>query len=361
MDIERRIAEVYQLCRTPEEIERAFDELQAKFDDQITSRLAEARKVLLENFDEAVVERLRVRKEDAQRNLTDHQRWLLNLTSHELKGDAKFNEPKRFTYSGITYHLEWQKAEANGDEFYNSMHALAQDVIKRATERKLPVAELAFDYAGYGGKISELEALIGARGWLEVSVLSVESLEREDALILSGCIDTAEQVSDYSRSFTPLDEDLCRKLLLLPARVTRNMDSYGGQEWTSRRRNDFALSKLNQIQERNGKYFDEEVLKLDGRADDLKGNLEREIQTVDQKIEEARIKARVSMPLTTKLEVQKELRTLEKRRNSKRRELYEKQDGIDRERDGLIRQTESRLLKRRPAISPLFLIRWVVQ
>jgi adenine-specific DNA-methyltransferase len=82
---------------------------------------------------------------------------------------------------------------------------------------------------------------------------------------------------------------------------------------------------------------------------------------VDQKIEEARMKARASMPLTTKLEVQKELRPLERRRNLMRRELYEKQDGIDRERDGLIRQTESRLRDRRQGISPLFLVRWVLQ
>lgn len=362
VDIERRIAEVYQQCRSPEAIERAFDDLQAQFDDQITNRMAEAKKALLENFDEEVAERLRVHKEDAQRNLTDHQRWLLNLTRHELKGAAEFDhlEP-RFTYSGIGYHLDWRSAESKGDNFYTSESALARDVIKRAVDRKLPVAELVLDYAGYGGKISGLESLAGSRGWLEVSVLTVESLEREDALIYCGCIDTAQPASDYSRSFSPLDQDLCRKLLMLPARVARNMDSYGGQEWITWRRNDFARSKLTHIEERNGKYFDEEVLKLDGWADDLKGNLEREIRGVDQKIDEARAKARASMSLTTKLETQKELRNLERRRNLMRRELYEKQDGIDRERDGLIRQTESRLLNRRQGISPLFLVRWVLQ
>lgn len=324
--------------------------------------MAEAKKALLENFDEEVAERLRVHKEEAERNLTDHQRWLLNLTRHELKSEVEFEklEP-RFAYLGIRYHLDWRSAEAKGDNFYNSECALARDMIKRATERRLTVPEMAFDYNGYGGKISELEAMVGARGWLGVSVLTVESLEREDALIFSGCIDTAQPASDYSRSFTPLGQDLCRKFFLLPARVTREMDSYTGLEWIIGKRNDFIRSKLSEIEERNGKHFDEEVLKLDGWADDLKGNLEREIQSLDQKIDEARTKARSSESLTAKLEAQKELRNLERRRNLMRRDLYEKQDGIDRERDGLIRKTESRLSNRKQTIRPLFLIRWVIQ
>ena len=113
VDIERRIAEVYQQCRSPEAIERAFDELQAQFDDQITNRMAEAKKALLENFDEEVAKRLRVHKEEAQKNLTEHQRHLLNLTRHELKGAAGFDRDEpRFTYSGISYHLDWRSADA---------------------------------------------------------------------------------------------------------------------------------------------------------------------------------------------------------------------------------------------------------
>jgi superfamily II DNA/RNA helicase len=38
VDIERRIAAVYQTCRSPEEIATAFDQLQAELDEQIQAR-----------------------------------------------------------------------------------------------------------------------------------------------------------------------------------------------------------------------------------------------------------------------------------------------------------------------------------
>jgi adenine-specific DNA-methyltransferase len=61
VDIEKRIAFVYQNCRAPEEIERAFDELQKELDDKIQARLKSTRQMLMENFDEEVRLRLRFR------------------------------------------------------------------------------------------------------------------------------------------------------------------------------------------------------------------------------------------------------------------------------------------------------------
>src|SRR5262249_35371712 len=43
VDLEKRIAKVYQECRTAEEIQRAFDALQAELDAQVSSRMTEAR------------------------------------------------------------------------------------------------------------------------------------------------------------------------------------------------------------------------------------------------------------------------------------------------------------------------------
>src|ERR1019366_5109112 len=64
LDLEKRIAEVYQRCRTTEEIQAAFDKLQADLDAEIGARMADTHKVLLENFDEDVRARLRVRSDE---------------------------------------------------------------------------------------------------------------------------------------------------------------------------------------------------------------------------------------------------------------------------------------------------------
>lgn len=56
VDFEKRIATIYQQCRTTEEIQAAFDVLQDELRGNISEKVQETRKVLLENFDEEVRE-----------------------------------------------------------------------------------------------------------------------------------------------------------------------------------------------------------------------------------------------------------------------------------------------------------------
>jgi superfamily II DNA/RNA helicase len=124
VDIERRIAQVYQDCRTAEEIQAAFDVLQRDLDEQIASRMTETRQALLDNFDEEVHARLKVHRDQALAALSERQRWLLALTRQELNGDAHFETDRpRFEYIGSLahrghYHLDWREAEELGDVFY---------------------------------------------------------------------------------------------------------------------------------------------------------------------------------------------------------------------------------------------------
>ena len=69
VDFERRIAEIYQTCRHPEAIHTAFEQLQLDLAGEISDAMLNARKALLENFDEDVQERLRLRNLDAHASL----------------------------------------------------------------------------------------------------------------------------------------------------------------------------------------------------------------------------------------------------------------------------------------------------
>jgi adenine-specific DNA-methyltransferase len=97
VDIERRIAEVYQTCRTNAEIQAAFDALQAELDAKIQARLAATRRALMENFDEDVRARLKVSREKTVECLSQRERWLLDLTRVELDGQAQFDPPRAAT------------------------------------------------------------------------------------------------------------------------------------------------------------------------------------------------------------------------------------------------------------------------
>lgn len=60
VDFEKRIARIYQECRTEEEIQASFDALQKELEARINKEIMRTRQKLLENFDEEVTEKLRV-------------------------------------------------------------------------------------------------------------------------------------------------------------------------------------------------------------------------------------------------------------------------------------------------------------
>lgn len=350
VDIERRIAQVYQSCRSNAEIVAAFDKLQAELDEQIQARMAKTRETLLEHFDEDVSARLRINRDKTLESLSDRERWLLELTRTELKGQAEFDAHQpRFLYNGEHshrgwYHLDWKQAETNGDIFYRQDHPLAVRLIEDSLGRQLPPATLTLSYNAHGSVVSILKPLIGASGWIEFSKLTVESLDTEQFILFAACTDDG----------TAIDDEVCQKLLILPATVRATSDSTPN---LSLIRATEINRRLGQIEQRNGRFFDEEVLKLDRWSDDLKQGLEREIKEIDKQIRESRKASALAAALRDKLESQKIIKALESERNRKRRDLFEAQDAIDAKRDGLIGDIEKQL-KQRHTILPVFSVRW---
>src|SRR5882672_7815046 len=90
VDFEKRIAAIYQLCRTPEEIKTSFDKLQLELGAQINDAMTKTRRQLLENFDAEVHEKLRVSLDESRNYLNRYERLLMQLTQFELGADAEF-------------------------------------------------------------------------------------------------------------------------------------------------------------------------------------------------------------------------------------------------------------------------------
>ena len=350
VDIERRISDVYQKCRTTEEIEAAFDALQDELEQQIQSRMSQTRSSLLEHLDEEVAERLRVNKDKTIENLNERQRWLFNLTRTELDGQADFDVSKpRFLYKGENahkgwYNLDWKKAEENNETFYRQDHPFASSLIETALDRKLTTAELIFDYSAYGAKISALEPFVGTSGVLELHKLTVEALDVEQFLVFAAKTDDGRI----------LDEELCQKLMLLPASFNGNSDKTAGLDDLLQAE---IKKKVEIVDVRNGKFFEEEVIKLDNWSEDLKKGLEQEIKELDKEIRQTRRDSKLAASLSDKLKHQKQIKQLEQSRNKKRRELFDQQDRIDAQRDELIEKIE-RQLKQKHETNTIFAVKW---
>lgn len=356
IDFEKRIAEIYQTCRTSEEIQAAFDEIQRELDEKIQINMAQARRALLENFDEEVARRLKTCENAARETLSLYERWLFSLVQSELHGDIELcpDEP-RFYYNGSLadkgyYHLNWKKAEQLKDHFLRKEHPLAEMIIQRALARNLPYAKMIFDYTNSEHKITFFEEMPSKSGWLIADKLTSEAFEIQEHLLLTCVADDG----------TVIDEELAAKLFKLPAKESMELAIVELAKELQDQRVKIREEMLARIRRNDLEYFREECAKLDAWADDLKQGLEREIKLIDREISQLRKDERTTATLEQTLEIRKQINALEKKRREKIRDLYKEQDRIDEKREELQEKIE-RQLKGRSYAEELFVIRWALE
>ena len=370
IDFEKRISEIYKRCRTSEQIRQAFDQLQLELNEQITTKFESARTKLLENFDEDVHYKLRLRESETKPQLDRYSDWLWALTATELNGHADFaGDGQDFTLRQIPpdldgadiplgrYRLQLPVERSRGEEWpadvhrYRPGHALAERLVACARQRALPPRELVLDYDRRGARVSLVERLRGRSGWLSAEQLTITSLDTEQSLLLAGITDEG----DF------LDRETCEKLLTVPARLGELLEV----DAAVRRQLDESLRLqeqriLEDTQKRNEVFFDAESDKLDRWADDLKENLERELKNLEIEIREAKKVKRLAQDLESKIAAQKRINELEQQRNHKKRTLFDAQDDIEQKKDTLITEVESRL-QQRTTRQEIFAVRWRVR
>ncbi len=84
VDFEKRILDIYQSCRLPEEINAAFEALQKDLETRIDLRMTEARSLLLERFDGDVRRRLKIAGEQAKVKVGERVKSAQALTGSVL-------------------------------------------------------------------------------------------------------------------------------------------------------------------------------------------------------------------------------------------------------------------------------------
>ncbi len=84
VDFEKRVLEIYQSCRMPEEINAAFDALRKDLEGRIDQRMTETRATLIERFDGEVRKRLRVASDAARELVSKRKQAEKNFTGSVL-------------------------------------------------------------------------------------------------------------------------------------------------------------------------------------------------------------------------------------------------------------------------------------
>ncbi|MDB2681024.1 hypothetical protein N9Z14_00345 [Opitutales bacterium] len=137
-----------------------------------------------------------------------------------------------------------------------------------------------------------------------------------------------------------LDPEQCSRLFSLPA----NTQGSTSVPVDLNEHTDSATQTiLAQIAEQNANYFEQEMDKLEGWADDRKRSLEINIKDLDVEIKTLKAESRKLAKLEDKVKAQRHIKQLEQKRTEYRRELFDAQDAIDQDKDGLLDDIEQRL------------------
>lgn len=351
IDIERRIYEIYQKCRTDEDIEYQFDQLQKELEDQLAVREEATRQLILNNLDRDVIATLKTRRDQSRDFLKDYEQVLFDLARAELP-QAQFDR-NHFVLDGTRYDLSWPLAQQCDSEFFrlqSTEHYLAWDLVRQAKDRDLDKAHLQFSYGALeGGQYAALQPLIGKSGVLRVIKLTFTFAKtREHHLIVLAQLDGGEILS----------QENAEHLLCIPASMSQNNIEF--DESVLNVPQQAAVERQQQLTEQQLEtWFEQENEKLERWAEDRRKTLSITVEELDAEIKLFKKEARQLASTAAKIEAKKSLRKLERKRDDALSEYHEARKQIEKEEDKLLDEISNKL-ELNKTVEPLFTIRWTL-
>jgi hypothetical protein len=344
-------------------------------DERIQVRMIDTRKLLLENFDEDVHERLRIQLSDAKVQLDRFSKRFWSLTHFMLHERAQFDDaalafdltkpPTQEIASG-RYHLiskstpsatkphSSETAEEMRSEFgsflYRLSHPLGEFVVDHAKSLDTPPARIVFNVSQHSTRLHVIEALRGKHGYLTLNALAIESYEREEHLLFSA----------IDNQGLPLEQETCEKLFNCFAENTGpvNIPELITQRLAAEAQRHIKAT-ISQSLEANNKHFNEAREKLEKWADDMVLAAEKALKDTKEQIKILQRQARLATHLDEQHDIQQKIQKLEKQQRRQRQEIFQVEDSIIEKRDALIDTLERRLTQKTES-ERLFTIAWEV-
>lgn len=342
VDFEKRISEIYQKCKTAEDIQREFDALQEELSDEIEDKMSSARQSILETFDEVVTARLKDCQDDTVASLDKFTQWIYYFfLAH---GAERINPLSQWRLQvkdgGVkkTYNLRWRDAEDEGDVFLRREDPLYESWLQESLSAELSPVAIRFCHSDSERNVSFFNANPGIKGMLSVDKLSYNGLSHEEHLLFSVITEDG----------TLMDDDIVNSMLGLPAEIIGACPSESPE--LVQLRETRLGTQQEQVEEVNKQYYLDECDKLDAYSEDLKEGLQRKRKELDKLIKEKEKEFRTStnLPLDKIISMKDEINKLKDKRKKMQREIYQQEDEIDMQRDKLqeeIRQKLNRTAK----------------
>ncbi|MDO8445925.1 MAG: SNF2-related protein [Deltaproteobacteria bacterium] len=394
VDFERRILDIYQSCRTEEEINTAFDSLQAELSEEINQRILETRRKLLEHFDDEVRARFKVINSRMKEDLSTLDTMLarlvisaLDIKNYEVhggvcrmfigqnpttgdktggdkprpyeiqhsidnvgealvasrigkgqagRGQAPPPQPQRTIQQGWYYigrHIE----SANADRIHVG-HQISKAIIEsiKKTPQELHAVRLCYTKGGH--RITTMEPYLGKIGAWFAYKLSFEGLDTEEHLVHIVC------VKDGNR-WTILDKELTQRFPAITAEYMEN------KSFTSLPPEDMFEQALSEIQQaleekigmRNEEYYESELDKLDLYSDEVLMEMSDELKKKEAEIGDAKKRKLRTQSFEDKSKARKEILNLERECSNITEKLAQEKRRLFEEKEKEAKRLEKKL------------------
>ena len=357
VDFEKRILAIYQQCRTTEDIDRAFDNLQEELRDDIEDSMQQTKVSLFENFDEEVIEKLKIRETKDNTLLNKYNLLLWELTCGMLYSNIRINSNDKCEFTlykspvnGIptgTYSFD---KDTSAGYNYRISHPLAQWVVSKAKQNETPRAIVEFDYNGKGGIISILKQNIGNSGYLTLRIVRYDSLNEAEEHILLAATDK------YGNK---MEHDFAVRLLSLPAKVVSYQDTIIADELGEiiETEQDNLLEKL---ELRNSDLITTEITKVENWAEDNRKALQQKLTELDKAIDEKNNEFVSERNIRKKLAIQREKDALNDKRDAAWREFDQKREELKKDKNKIISHLYE-LADGKMEIVDEYTIKWIIK
>ena len=356
VDFEKRILAIYKQCRTTEEIDSAFDMLQDEMRDSIEDSMKQTRVSLFENFDEEVIEKLKIREGKDSEFLDRYNQLLWSLTCGSLKDRIVIKNENRHEFvlhkspcaniqTGL-YALNKNDIQAYN---YRISHPLAQWAVSDALKKNTPDATIEFDYSKNSSIISIIKQNVGNSGYLTMRVIRYSSLKEEEEHIVLSAVDMFGN---------EMPEGFAERLLAIPSRITSETEDI---------RNDKLDEKTQAIQDtliqsleiRDSDVVTAEIVKIENWAEDNRKALQQRLSELDKVIDEKNNEFITEKNIRKKLDIQKEKDALLEKRDAAWQEYDQKREELKADKNKVI-STLYELADGKTEVVDEFTIKWKI-
>ncbi len=325
-DMEHRINQIFQTCRTEDEINVAFDNLQKELENVISERINNTKKALLENFDEDVVSKLKVRQENDMLRIDRYIRhfWLLALVA--LSGQISNVDAET-----LSFYLDNDICDNIKRGFYTFSKSETDKILVRITspigkyilrhfslDRENVVETIVFDLSSYPYRSLILEEYKKQSGWLVAyNVLSSNAYDKEEGIIWAPISADGEVLSqEFGQKLLELPVSSC-KPCILPENV-----------------NERALNILTEriekykadVNSRTEEYANYEIEKYDSWADDKLVPLQKQVIDIRKEKDNLHREIRKERDIKNKLLLKRQEMALADKLNKAQRLLFDMED-----------------------------------